>query len=104
MYSVLKENPDIYSEQAAVITNDFLLYAIGVYVVLAAIGLTLSWAVLVWLSNNEGRKGVLLQIWHERKSQLPLPDDQLKKRDKVVTLPLILACLLSIGVMIITLG
>lgn len=104
MYSVLKENPDIYSEQAAVITNDFLLYAIGVYVVLAAIGLTLSWAVLVWLSNNEGRKGVLLQIWQERKNQLPLSDEQFKKRDKVVTLPLILACLLSIGVMIITAG
>lgn len=99
MYAVLKDNSEAYGEQAAVITNDFLLYAIGVYVVLAAIGLTLSWAVLVWLSNNEGRKGVLLQIWRERKGQLSFPEKQPQKRDKVVTLPLMAACLLCLGVM-----
>lgn len=92
LYGLLKENPDAYSEQAAVITNDFLLYAIGIYVVLGAIGLTLCWAVLVWLSNNEGRKGVL-------KNQLPFSGGQPQKRDKVITLPLIAACLLCLGVM-----
>lgn len=71
------------------VTNDILLYGIAVYVVLTAIGLTLSWAVLVWISNNEGRRGKLMRIWRERKEQ----------RDKVVTLPLILSILLCIGVM-----
>lgn len=93
MYGVLKDNPEAYSEQAAVITNDFLLYAISIYVVLTAIGLTLSWAVLVWLSNNEGRKGSLSQVWGERKRGLT------PKKDKVVTLPLIAACLLCAGFM-----
>lgn len=92
LYGLLKENPNAYSEQAAVITNDFLLYAIGVYVVLGAMGLTLCWAVLVWLSNNEGRKGAL-------KNQLSLSGEQPQKRDKVITLPLTAACLLCLGVM-----
>ena len=89
MYGILRTDPESYSSQAAVVTNDILLYGIAVYVVLTAIGLTLSWAVLVWISNNEGRRGKLMRIWRERKEQ----------RDKVVTLPLILSILLCIGVM-----
>ena len=101
MYGILQGNPEAYSEQAAVITNDFLFYGIGVYVILTAIGLTLSWAVLVWLSNNEGRGGALSQILRERKEMQPLPEGEfyVKKRDKVVTLPLIIACILCISVM-----
>ena len=89
MYGILRTDPESYSSQAAVVTNDILLYGIAVYVVLTAIGLTRSWAVLVWISNNEGRRGKLMRIWRERKEQ----------RDKVVTLPLILSILLCIGVM-----
>ncbi len=87
MYGILQEDPAAYSNQASVITRDFLFYGIGIYVVLTAIGLTLSWAVLVWISNNEGRKGALSRVWNER------------KRDKVITLPLIIACILCLAVM-----
>jgi len=101
MYIILQKSPEAYSEQAAVITTDVLLYGIGIYVILTAIGLTLAWAVLVWLSNNEGRKGALRQIWRERKGEQPHREEEfyVKKRDKVVTLPLIVACVLCIGVM-----
>ena len=99
MYGILQDNPEAYSEEAAAITNDFLLYGIGVYVILTAIGLTLSWAVLVWLSNNEGRKGALSRIWSERKGSLSFSDGQAEKRGKAVTLPLIIACILCMGVM-----
>ena len=101
MYGILRENPQAYSSQAAAVTNDILLYGIGVYVVLTAIGLTLSWAVLVWISNHEGRRGALLQIWRERKGRIASfkEEHDHEKRDKVVTLPLIISLLLCIGVM-----
>lgn len=106
MYGILKGNTQAYSEQAAAIDRDFLLYAIGVYVILTAIGLTLSWAVLVWISNNEGRRGILARIWREKRERPQGREASAqgesfydKKRDKVVTLPFIIACLLSLGVM-----
>lgn len=112
MYQMLKVNPNIYSEQADLVTSDFLIYGIGAYLLITAVTLPLAWAVLIWLSGNEGRSGVLSGIWHGR-----------KKKDKIITplsmkaapsmtaapskkaaplttaAPFILALLLALGVM-----
>ncbi len=101
MMGVLRDNPQAYSEQAALITSDFLLYGIGVYLVLAAVTLPLSWAVLVWLEGNEAGHGALSGIWRERAALAGEGDFSPAhiKKDKVFTLPLMLAVILSIGVM-----
>lgn len=111
MIGVLRENPQAYSEQAALITSDFLLYGISVYLVLAAVTLPLSWAVLVWLEGNGAGRGALAKIWRARK-QRPWQGQESPsragagdfptehtKRDKVFTLPLVLALILCAGVM-----
>lgn len=90
MYEALKVSPGVYSEQAGMVTTDFLLYAIGAYLILTAVTLPLSWAVLVWISAREGREGVLSQIWRKRK----------EKRDRMVTVPLLIAILLCLGIIL----
>lgn len=89
MYSTLKTDPDVYSESAALITNDFLIFALGIYLILTAVTLPLAWAVLVWLSEHEGRRGVLSGIWNGRK----------EKKDKMITVPYVLALILCISIM-----
>ncbi len=89
MYQLLKADPDIYSEQAAMVTSDFLLYGIAAYLLVTAFTLPLAWAVLVWISGNEGKRGVLPALWRERK----------EKKDKIITVPLILALFLGLLMM-----
>lgn len=89
MYGALRVNPNAYSEQAVEVTGNFLLYGIGIYLILAAVTLPLAWAVLVWLSANQGRSGVLTQIWKGRK----------EKKDKMLTVPLVLALILCLSLM-----
>lgn len=89
MYWVLSTNPEIYSEQAAMITPDYMLIMIAVYLILTAVMLPLAWAVLVWISANEGRSGVLSRIWTGRK----------EKKDKMITVPFLIAVILCIGIM-----
>lgn len=87
MYEAFKIDPAIYSQQAEMITEDFLLYGIGVYLILTAVTLPLAWAVLMWISSYEGRNGVLGQIWKTRK----------EKKDKLASIPLALALILCLG-------
>lgn len=89
IYQIFRINPNSYSEQADMVTTDFLLYGIGAYLFLTAITLPLLWAVLVRLSANEKRSGILGQIWRDRK----------EKKDKIITVPFLLALLLAFGVM-----
>lgn len=89
MYVNLSSDSEIYSESAALITNNFLIYAIGIYLILTAVTLPLAWAVLVWMSRYEGRSGVLAAVWNERK----------EKRDKMITIPYLLALIFCICVM-----
>lgn len=89
MYFMLKTDSEIYSESAALITNDFLIFAFAVYLILTAVTLPLAWAVLVWLSEHEGRRGVLSGIWNGRK----------EKKDKMITVPYVLALILCISIM-----
>lgn len=88
IYFTLKADPGVYSDMAP-LTNDYLILALAVYLILAAITLPLAWAVLVWLSEHEGRRGVLSAIWRGRK----------EKKDKMVTVPFVLALILCISVM-----
>lgn len=88
MYAVLSEGEDIYGEQAA-ISTDLLLSSIGVFLILAAIALPLAWAVLVWIARTEGRSAALSAVWLRRK----------EKKDKMVTIPFVLALILCLAVM-----
>ena len=89
MYVNLSSDSEIYSESAALITNNFLIYTIGIYLILTAVTLPLAWAVLVWMSRYEGRGGVLSDVWNRRK----------EKKDKMITMPYLLALILCISVM-----
>ncbi|MCI8615282.1 CPBP family intramembrane glutamic endopeptidase [Parablautia intestinalis] len=94
LYGAFKVNPNVYSEQAGTITPDFLLYAVGAYLVVVAVTLPLSWAVLVWISINEGRQGALSCFLP--KKALP---GKAEKKDKLVSVPFVLALILCIGMM-----
>lgn len=86
MYVMLKANPSAYSEAAEIVTVDNMILALAAYLVVASVTLPFAWALLVWMSGNEGRRGVLPAFWKERK----------KKEDKLVTVPLILAIILCV--------
>ena len=84
MYIMVKTDPTVFSNQAQAVSTDYLLCAIGVYLMLTAITLPAAWAVLVWISNNEGNNGALSMLWTH------------KKKDKTLTLSLVIALILSI--------
>ena len=88
LYTMFAGNTDVYSEEAA-LTTDILLYAIGVYLILAAVTLPLAWAVLVWIGRTEGRSAVLSGVWSQRK----------EKKDKMVTVPFVLTLILCLVIM-----
>lgn len=102
MYSALTINPSVYSDAAeGMMTTDMLVYSVAVYLVIAAVTLPLAWAILVWMSGNENKRGILLSVWRERNYRR---EDTLegKKKDKLVTASLVLALILCVAVMIIT--
>ncbi len=88
MYFTLRIDPDMYSNQM-VLTNDLLIFLIAFYLIIAAVTLPLAWAVLVWLCGHEGRQGVLPDIWRKRK----------EKKDKMITVPFVLALILCLSIM-----
>lgn len=90
MYVILKANPFAYSEASGVLTTDAMIIALSGYLILAAVTLPLAWALLIWMSGNEGRRGVLAVFWKERK----------KKEGKLVTVSLISAIILCIAMII----
>ncbi|MBD5546220.1 MAG: CPBP family intramembrane metalloprotease [Lachnospiraceae bacterium] len=88
LYTTLAENTDAYNEPTTLTTN-FLLYGIGLYLFLAAVTLPLAWAVLIWIGQTEGRSAVLSGIWSQKK----------EKKDKMVTVPFVLALILCLAIM-----
>lgn len=89
MFAMTKIDPQVYSQAASeAVTIEMLVYMVAVYLLLAAICLPIAWALLVWLSGHEGRRGVLKSLWDER-----------KKKDKVLSAPLIIALILCVLVM-----
>lgn len=92
MYVMLKANPSAYSEAAQVMTTDNMVLSLAAYLVITAATLPFAWALLVYMSGREGRRGVLKLFWQERK----------KKEDKLVTVPLILAIILCVIMILIS--
>lgn len=99
MYAMLRIDPDASSTQA--VTTDVLVAGTGAYLIWAAAFLPFAFAVLAWISRHEGREGVLTGIWRERK-WMPQPSADKKgemKKDKLITVPLVLALILCLLVM-----
>ncbi|MDE7250696.1 MAG: hypothetical protein K2N82_12635, partial [Lachnospiraceae bacterium] len=96
MYFSLKIDPDVFDQQA--VTLDTLLYGTGLYLILAAAFAPFAFAVLVWIEKHEGREGTLGAIWRDRKwSPEPYMDKKGKmKKDKLITIPLVLALILCL--------
>ena len=83
-YMVLRNDPMAYADQE--VTAELLMYGVGSYLVITAVCLPLAYAVLVWISKHEGREGVFTEM---RK----------KKKDKLITVPLVLALILCLVTM-----
>ncbi|MDE5910506.1 MAG: CPBP family intramembrane metalloprotease [Lachnospiraceae bacterium] len=101
LYTVLEEGVDAYSENMA-LTPELLMCAIGVYVIFTAVTLPLAWAVLVWIGRTEGRSQILSDLWTKRKQRMPHAaghSDVKEKKDKMVTLPFLLAVAICLVVM-----
>ncbi|MBD5471403.1 MAG: CPBP family intramembrane metalloprotease [Lachnospiraceae bacterium] len=96
MYFSLKMDSDIFDQQA--VTLDTLFYGTGLYLILAAAFAPFAFAVLVWIEKHEGREGTLGAIWRNRKwSPEPYMNKKGKmKKDKLITVPLVLALILCL--------
>lgn len=97
MYMTLKLDPAAYSDAAEMLTTDFLVMGVAVYLALAAITLPLAWALLIWMSEREGRTGVLRAVWTERKQKV----SEEKKKNRLVTIPLIIGLIICIVLMVL---
>lgn len=95
MYVVETISPGTYTGGMVdeMVTQDMLLMAIGPYLFAAVVCTALAVCVLVWIAGNENRKEHLRGIWRGRK----------EKREKMVTFPLVIGILLSVGYMILEL-
>lgn len=71
----------------AQITNEMLMLVISVYLIIAAVTTTLAGCVLVWIAKNEKREENLRAVWTTRKH---------KKEGKVVTIPLLIAIVITL--------
>lgn len=98
MFVTEKLSPDMYTESVEAITTEVLIYGVSAYLLLAAITLPLAWALLVWMSGNEGKQGILSVIWKERKKA---KQENENKKDKLVTVSLILALILCFAYMLL---
>lgn len=92
MRMMVKVNPDIYSESAAQLTSETLAMAAGSFLLIAAIMAPFAWMILVWMGKNENRRGVLMEILEKRK----------EKKEKMITVPLVLAIIFCAGMIVYT--
>lgn len=92
MYMVEKLSPGTYTGNSVddMVTQDMLIMAIGPYLLVAVICTSLAVCVLIWIAKNENRAEHLGSIWAKRK----------EKSERMVTLPLIIGIVLSVGYMI----
>lgn len=75
--------------QAMTDSMEYMLAAIGVYAVIAMVTTSIAVCVLAWIAKNEKQDMHLKQIWTGRK----------EKREKMVTVPLIIGIVLSVAYM-----
>ncbi len=105
MYLSLKAFPNILDTLDMLdhqMLNKLLLFDVGKELILAAAFTPFAFAVLVWIEKHEGREGTLEAIWRDRKwSPEPYINKKGKmKKDKLITVPLVLALILCLLVMI----
>ena len=99
LYFVAKTDTMSLSDQEQMVTTDYLLFAIGVYMMLTAVMLPVAWAVLVWISNHEGNNGILKKLWTIKRAKEPtanLEESMEKKKDKTITVSLVIALILCV--------
>jgi len=70
--------------------KDALIYSMGFSLILASITTGIAVCVLIWIARNERRLERLKQIWTTRHD----------KKEKMITIPFIIAIVLSLGYMI----
>lgn len=99
MYVELQMNPEVFSQSE--VPQEALFYVTGAYLILAALFLPFAFAALAWMERHEGRAGTLRRIWTERKwKPEPYQDKNGKmKKDKLITVPLVLTLILCLLVM-----
>lgn len=91
MHLSMKINPDVFSEATDIMTTDTMVLGVAGYLVITALTLPLAWALLVWISGNEGRKGTLPSVWRSRRCV---------KNDKMITVSLIAGVVICILMML----
>lgn len=92
MYGVLSADATAYSDAADVLTNEVLVSGVTAYLVITAVTLPFAWALLIWMSGNQERRGVLLSLWQDRKEKY--------KKDNLAVLILALTAILCIAFII----
>lgn len=90
MYFAMKFTPQAYSQAEEMMTTQSMVYAVAAYLIFSAITLPIAWALLVWMSGHEGRRGILSALWESRKE---------KKQGKVITVSLALGVVLCLLMM-----
>ncbi len=97
MYMSLRLDPEVFSETTEV-TPGILMYMIGIYLILTAVFLPMAFAVLAWIARHEGREGALAAVWRERKWKPEMYMDKRgkMKKDKLITIPLVIALILCV--------
>ena len=70
---------------------DSMIYSMAVSVIFAAISSAIAVCVLIWIAKNENRLMRIKQIWNTRHD----------KREKMITLPLIIAIGISVAYMVV---
>ncbi|MBR6771164.1 MAG: CPBP family intramembrane metalloprotease [Lachnospiraceae bacterium] len=79
-------------EEAALnmeVSQEVLLTATSKILVVAAVATLLALGVLIWIAKNEKREECLFAVWREKKNEN-------KKRDKMITVPLIVAIIIAL--------
>ena len=77
------------TETTEALTTEALTMALSVYLIIAAVTLPLAFCVLAWIAKNENRAEALRQIWAKRK----------EKKEYLISIPLVIAIVISIAYM-----
>lgn len=86
-YAALRGDPNVYAKQE--VTTELLMYGVGAYLVISAVTLPIAFAVLIWISKHENRE----DVWKNTRIK------EKTKKDKLITIPLIVALILCLLVM-----
>ena len=95
MYFADRVLQDFYEQDVLGQTGtEEILYAIGVYLIIAAVTTAVAACAFVWLAKNENRTEYLIASWRERKSA----------RGRMVTAPFVAGAMLCVLYMVLDAG